>query len=95
MLYIFQSGDEYLKLKIDRVNKRFEIASSNTNYRFIPQPFWKLFGDVKTTLKGLKQPTEEESKKEMEEVEKLNDEDFEKRIIHNALNLGYILVKKS
>ena len=60
MLYIFQSGDEFLKLKIGRKEKKLEIASSRTTYRFIPQPFWKLFGNATKTLTGLKPPTEEE-----------------------------------
>lgn len=95
MLYIFQSGDEFLKLKIDRVNKKFEIATSRSNYRFIPQPFWKLFGSSKRTMTGLKPPTEEESKKEMEESESLTDEQFEQKIIRDSIQLGYKLVKKS
>lgn len=93
MLYVFQSGDEFLKLKIDRKEKKLEIASSKTNYRFIPQPFWKLFGNPKRTLTGLKPPTEEESKKEMEEAELLTDEQFEKKIINDSANLGYRLIK--
>jgi len=93
MLYIFQSGDEFLKLKIYRKERRFEIATSKSQYRFIPQPFWKLFGSPKKTLTGLKPPTEEESKKEMEEAEKLSDEDFKKKIINDAMQLGYKLIK--
>jgi len=94
MNYIFQSGNEFIKLKIDRINKRLELASSKTNYRFIPQPFWKLFGNPEKTLTGLKPPTEEESKKEMEEMEKLNDIEFEKRITDDMAKVGYKLVKK-
>ena len=94
MLYVFQSGDEFLKLKIDRKEKKLEIASSKTTYRFIPTPFWKLFGNAVKTLTGLKPPTEEESKKEMEEAELLNDEEFEKKIINDSAKLGYRLVKK-
>ncbi len=94
MKYIFQSGDEFLKLKVDRENKKFEIATSKTTYRFIPQAFWKLFGNAIKTLTGLKPPKEEESKKEMEEAEKLNDEEFEKKIINDSMKLGYTLVKK-
>jgi len=94
MLYIFQSGDEFFKLKIDRKEKKFELASSKTNYRFIPTPFWKLFGNPKKTLTGLKPPTEEESKKEMEESEKLTDEEFEKKLINDFAKLGYKLIKK-
>jgi len=93
-LYIFQAGEEFTKLKIDRANKRLEVASSMSNYRFIPQPFWKLFGDARKTLTGLKPPTEEESKKEMEEAESLNDEDFEKKLIGDFAKLGYRLIKK-
>ena len=94
MLYIFQSGDEFLKLKIDKKEKKFEIATSKSNYRFIPQPFWKLFGSPIKTLTGLKPPTELESKKEMEEAELLSDELFEKKIIDDAAQLGYRLIKK-
>ena len=94
MLYIFQSGDEFLKLKIDRKEKRLEIATSKSNYRFIPQPFWKLFGSPIKTLTGFRQPTEEESKKEMEESENLSEEDFGKKIINDAIKIGYQLIKK-
>jgi len=94
MLYVFQSGGEFLKLKIDRKEKKLEIATSRTNYRFIPQPFWKLFGNPKKTLTGLKPPTEEESRKEMEEAGKLTDEEFEKKVISDSANLGYKLIDK-
>jgi len=93
-MYIFQSGTEFIKLKIDRLNKKFEISSSKTNYRFIPQPFWKLFGNPRKTLFGLKPPSESDSKKEMEETEKLNDTDFEKKLVKDMINVGYTLVKK-
>ena len=91
--YIFQAGDEFIKLKLDRKEKRCEIATSKTNYRFIPTPFWKLFGDSKHTFRGLKPPTEEESKKEMEEMDKLNDEDFKKKMIGEFAKIGYTLKK--
>ena len=93
MLYVFQSGDEFIKLKIDRKEKRLEIASSKTTYRFIPQPFWKLFGSVIKTLTGLKPPTEEESKEEMQRVESFNDEEFKKKLINDFAQLGYKLIK--
>ncbi len=94
MLYVFQSGNEFIKLKIDRKEKKLEIATSSTTYRFIPQPFWKLFGNPVKTLTGFKQSTEEESRKEMEEVEKLSDTDFENKLINDMINLGYKLIKK-
>ena len=92
-MYIFQSGGEFIKLKIDRENKRLEIATSQSNYRFIPQPFWKLFGNSKRTLTGLKPPSEDESKKEMEETELLSDESFEKKLINDMINIGYKRIK--
>jgi len=94
MIYVFQSGDEFLKLKIDRKEKKFETASRQTNMRFYPHPFWKLFGSPVKSITGFKQPTEEETKKEMEESEKLSDEDFERKIIIDAMKIGYQLVKK-
>lgn len=93
MLYVFQFGDEFLKLKIDWTNKRFERASRMTNMRFIPTPFWKLFGNPKKTLTGLKPSTEEESKKEMEELKDLNSEELEKKMISDFAQLGYKLIK--
>ena len=93
-MYIFQSAGEFIKLKIDRENKRLEIATSHSNYRFIPQPFWKLFGNPIRTLIGLKQPSELESKKEMEEAELLSDESFEKKLIKDMAYIGYKMIKK-
>lgn len=92
-LYIFQSGDEFIKFKVDRINKKFELATSRTAYRFIPMPFWKLFGSPVKTMFGLKPPTEDESKKEMLEAELLNDADFEKKMVDDASKLGYICVR--
>lgn len=94
-LYIFQAGDEFFKIKIDRVEKKLEIASSKTTYRFLPQPYWKLFGDPKKTMLGLKPPTEEESKKDMIKMELLNDKEFKDKLIKNFANFGYKLIKKS
>ena len=95
MQYIFQSGDEFLKLKIDWENKRFERASRMTNNRFIPTPFWKLFGNPVKTLLGIKPSTEEESKKEMEELKDLTNEELEKRLIQDFIKIGYKLIQKN
>lgn len=94
MKYIFQAGDEFCKLKIDRVNKKFELATGRTTYRFIPQAYWKLFGTASRTLVGLKPPTEEESRKEMAGMETATDEEFEKKLIKDFLDVGYILKLK-
>lgn len=93
-IYIFQAGDEFIKVKLDRENKKLEMASSKSNYRFVPTLFWKLFGSSKMTLKGLRPPTEEDSREEMEEMEKLDDDDFEKRLTWDFAKIGYSLVKK-
>ncbi len=95
MKYIFQSGDEFLKLKIDWENKRFERANRMTNNRFIPTPFWKLFGNLVKTLTGFKPSSEEDSKKEMEELKDLSNEELETRLINDFTKLGYKLIKKS
>ncbi len=94
MIYVFQAGDEFFKLKVDRIEKKLEIACSRTNYRFIPTPFWKLFGDARPTMTGMKQPSEEESKREMAEAELLNDKDFEKKLVLDFIKIGYRLIKK-
>ncbi len=86
MFYIFQSGSEYIKLKIDRVNNKLEMSSSKTNYRFYPLPFWKLFGDKKDDMG--------EATKEMNEMESKTDEEFEIHLIKDFLKIGYILMKK-
>ena len=93
MLYVFQTGDEFLKLKIDWENKRFERASRLTNNRFIPTPFWKLFGNAVKTLLGIKQCAEEESKKEMEELKDLSNKELEAKLINDFAKLGYKLIK--
>jgi len=87
MLYIFQSGTEFVKLKIDRIEKRFEIATSQTNYRFFPQPYWKLFGDTKGDL--------QEAKIEMAKCEILNDHGFEIYLVKEFLKKGYVFFKKN
>lgn len=86
MYFIFQSGNEFVKLKIDRKEKKLEIATSRFNYRFIPQPFWKLFGDKKDDI--------EEAEKEMAETEKLDDNEFEIYLVKEFLKRGYVFVKK-
>lgn len=81
-----------MKLKIDREKERLELASSKTNLRFIPTPFWKLFGNPKRTMIGFKPPTEEESKKEMSDMKLSSDEDFEKKLVGDFARIGYTLI---
>ena len=85
MFFIFKGGDEFVKLKIDRVRKRFEIASKVTNYRFLPQSYVRLFGSTKGDM--------EEAKKEMEDVESMTDNQFKLKLTSEFLSQGYILVK--
>ena len=84
MFYIFQSGSEYIKLKIDRIKNRLEMASSKTTLRFYPLPFSELFG-VKET---------EEQKQVQEEMESKSDEEFEVYLVKEFLQKGYVLMKK-
>lgn len=84
MLYIFQSGSEYIKLKIDRGNKKLEMASSKTNYKPYPLPYSELFG-IKDT------PEQAQLQKDMESK---SDEEFETYLVKEFLQKGYILVKK-
>jgi len=84
MFFIFQSGGEYIKLKIDRKNNKLEMSSSKTNYRFYPLPYSELFG-VKET---------EEQKKIQKDMEKKTDEELEIYLVKEFLQKGYILIKK-
>ena len=77
----FRSGNELVKFKIDRADKRFELATSKTNYRFARQPFWKLFGTTPGDMA--------EAVKEMEMCEGLNDEDFMKVVVESMRRIGY------
>ena len=89
MKLVFQSGAEFVKLEIDRANKRFAIATSQTGYRFIRQPYHKLFGN---STAG-KPPTEEESLKEMIEMERLNDQEFINKLETDMAKVGYKRIK--
>jgi len=93
--YVFQSGDSFIKLKVDRTNRKAEICSVTTNYRFTPIPFWKLFGSPVKTLSGFKPPTKEDSIKEMEEYSKLSDEEFLAKLKKDFLGLGYVFKNAS
>ncbi len=84
MFYIFQSGSEYIKLKIDRIKNRLEMASSKTSYRFYPLPYSELFG-VKET---------EEQKQVQKDMEAKSDEEFEIYLVKELLKKGYILMKR-
>ncbi len=63
-----------------------------TNNRFIPTPFWKLFGNPTKTLTGLKPSSEEESKKDMEESKDLSNKELGERLINDFANIGYKLI---
>ena len=84
MQYTFQCGDEFIRLKIDRLNKKLEMASSKTAYRFYPIPYSELFG-IKDT------PEQTQLQKEMESK---SDKEFEEYLVKEFLQKGYILAKK-
>ena len=80
MFFIFQGGNELVKLNIDREDKRVWIASSNTNYKNIETSWRQLFDKGK----------EEEQEKI---TDKLNDEEFKQLIILQMAKFGYTLKK--
>ena len=81
MGFLFQSGDEYVMLVINRQEKYIKLGSSKTNYQFEKLPWRYLFD------KG-----EEEEQDKI--TEKLNDHEFEATIIAAFASKGYSLVKK-
>ena len=85
MLFTFQSGTEFIRLKIDRIEKKLEMSSSKTNYRFQPMPYSELFG-----VKGTPEQDETQSEYEL----KKNGE-FETYLVKELLKKGYLLVKKN
>ena len=81
MQYTFQCGSEFIKLKIDRLNKRLEMASSKTNYRFYPLPYSELFG-IKDT---------QEQMQLQKDIESKSDKEFEEYLVKEFLQKGYLL----
>ncbi len=88
MYFIVTCGPHFVKLKIDRINKKLEQATDSgvSCGRFIPRPFWRLFGDKKDDM--------EEATKEMNEMESKTDEEFEIHLVKEFLKIGYVLAKK-
>ena len=84
MLFIFQSGTEFIKLKIDRINKTVEMATSKTNYRFYPIPYSELFGTKDTS----------EQKETQAEYELKKNGEFETYLVKELLKKGYLIKKK-
>jgi len=68
--------DECIGYIIDRKNKKFEISTSMTKYKFIEQPWLMLFD---------KGNEEEEDKK----LQNLSDNEFIKEIDKAHIQLGY------
>ena len=80
MILTFQGGQQFVKLDIDRENKRLIVTSSKTNYKPVPSDWIKLFDKNK--------------EKEQEKItDKLNDEDFKQVIIAGMQQFGYAIKK--
>jgi len=75
MELLFEGGGEYVKLRIDRIEHKFSIGSSKTDYVLTLQPYEKLF----------------DSKEEQAEMELVDDEEFIKRLAVSFQRVGYKL----
>ncbi len=73
----FKNQNEVFKFRIDRKNKKLEVACRKTNYRFQPMPWRYLFDKGK----------EEEQEKI---TDPLDDETFKTTVIEQMKGLGYI-----
>lgn len=78
MILIFQGGNEFVKLDMNRKKKVLLVTSSKTNMVSTKTDWQKLFDPGK--------------EKEQEEItNKLNDEDFKKVIIEGMCQFGYTI----
>jgi len=80
MFFLFQSGNEIVKLDVDRANKKVKIATSKTNYAMTEAPYSSLFDKGK-------------EKAQEAITDKLNDKDFKRTIIAAMAQQGYLLKK--
>jgi len=80
MFFIFQGGNELVKLNIDRADKRVWVASSKTNYRNTETSWRQLFDKGKERFQE-------------KVTDKLTDEEFKQLIIAQMAQVGYNLKK--
>jgi len=75
----FKGGSELIYLKIDRINKKVQISSSKTFYKFKPIEWFMLF---------------DKGKEKIQEkiTDKLNDKRFKLCLIISMAKKGYVNV---
>lgn len=78
MILTFQGGNEFIKLEIDRKNKKLIVTSSKTNYRPVRSPWTGLFDPGK-------------EKEQEKTLGKLNDEGFQEAMIEQMKVFGYTI----
>ena len=80
MELLFKGANEFLKLVLDRKNKKAQISTSNTHYQLTPISWTQLFDKGKERIQE-------------KITDKLDDEKFKAVIIKSMANLGYLEVK--
>lgn len=86
MIYILQGGEELVKLDVDRINKKLKIATSQTQYAWVEQPFWKLFGNKAGDVR--------EARSEQAAMDILDDNQFNAKLVSDFAKNGYKLIKQ-
>lgn len=81
MKLMFQSGNEIVKLVIDRKNKTLQAASSVSNYNLIPKPYSDLFDKGRELLQE-------------RVTDKMNDDDFIDSVIIAMAKAGYRITER-
>lgn len=76
MKLLFQCQNELVLLVIDRKKKGLQIASKQTDYKRVAQPWYKLFD------KG-------QEKEQEQKTDKMSDKEFINEINHSFNKIGY------
>ncbi len=80
MELLFKGANEFLKLVLDRRNKKAQISTSNTHYQLTPISWTNLFDKGKERIQE-------------KITDKLDDEKFRAVIIMSMAKQGYLEVK--
>ena len=80
MELLFKGGNEFIKLVLDRKNKRAQVSTSKTQYQLTPISWNQLFDKGKERAQELI-------------TDKIDDERFRQVMIMSMAKQGYLLVK--
>jgi len=80
MELLFKGANEFIKLVLDRKNKKAQISTSKTHYQLTPVSWTQLF---------------DKGKERIQEriTDKIDDERFKQVMIQSMTKQGYLLVK--